>query len=39
MFRTPYLPEFLISMGDFGMLKAMYRGRKGVRHRERDEWQ
>ena len=30
MFQTPWLPECVLSLNDFGMFKAMYRGRKAV---------
>ena len=31
MFQTPWLPEFLFSLNDYGALKAAYRGKLAVR--------
>ena len=30
MFQTPWLPECILSLRDFGMFKAMYRGKTSV---------
>ena len=32
MFQTPCLPELIISLFDYGMLKAMFRGKRAVSH-------
>ena len=34
MFQTPWLPEFMFSLNDYGSLKSAYRGKRTVTDHE-----